>query len=248
MDPAAQRREQRYNVKLKAILFKGGTQIQTLTEDISFKGVFLRTDSPPALRQLVKIALILPPEGREIKAHGMVANNSLPGNAEGHVPGAGIQFYGMDGGTKEVWENFVAQIQRHASEPTPPPADAVDPVRRKHERFNAHLELRLQMDELFTLYTRDVSRGGMLVATDLDLELGSNLVIDVLHPETGKSFPVQCVVRRKIDQPDLRGVGVEFINMSELHRNNFFDFVRAGIPDVEEEAITLVDERDPNLM
>ena len=54
---AEQRRDERYAVHIPATLTRGHEAVALLTEDVSFRGLFLRTDSPPTLRQLVRIEI-----------------------------------------------------------------------------------------------------------------------------------------------------------------------------------------------
>jgi len=54
-----------------AVLLRGGREVSLLTGDVSFRGLFLRTDDPPPLRQLLQVKLKLPPENDELVAHAM---------------------------------------------------------------------------------------------------------------------------------------------------------------------------------
>ncbi len=176
----------------------------------------------------------------------MVANVVPPGTPN-RTPGCGIQFYGVDGIVKQAWEGFIGDLQRHRDDDAPvslpAPESFVDPVRRQFQRYKAEVQLHVEhMDELQLLYSRDVSRGGMLIATDMDFEVGHELVVKVLHPENGTTFSVDCVVRRVVRQADFKGIGVEFLRMTEGRRSDFVDFVSAGIQDVDDDEITIVDD------
>ena len=50
-----QRREVRYKVRLPVKVIRTREIQSLLTEDVSFRGVFLRMDAPPSLRQLVRL-------------------------------------------------------------------------------------------------------------------------------------------------------------------------------------------------
>lgn len=61
--------------------------------------------------------------------------------------------------------------------------------------------------------TRDLSMTGMAIRTDLAFQIGMKVLLAVTTPSHGK-LEVHVVVRRTIDEPGFKGVGVEFVDVS----------------------------------
>src|SRR4051812_30148731 len=102
------RREPRYPARIEARVVRRGDTVELMTNDVSFRGAFLRTDAPPALRQLVRVAFSLP-GGEEVSGHAMCVHVVPPGNGNG-VPGVGVQFWGPVQGAK-AWEKYVYDLK-----------------------------------------------------------------------------------------------------------------------------------------
>lgn len=86
------------------------------TADVSFRGLYLMTASPLAVRQLVRFAIVLPTTGKELVLHGMVVNNVGPHDPEGRPPGMGIQLYALDGDVRGAWWGLVRFVRDHLHE------------------------------------------------------------------------------------------------------------------------------------
>lgn len=80
------------------------------TEDVSFRGLFLCIESPPPVRQLIRIETVLPPNNVPFATHGMIVYVIPKDDPSGRSAGAGVQFYGM-GDERRVWESFIQFIQ-----------------------------------------------------------------------------------------------------------------------------------------
>ena len=83
--------------------------------------------------------------------------------------------------------------------------------------------------DLLTLFTTNVSRGGMFVATPIDLPDGTPLRLSLVHPATGDHFPLDAVVRWHGAAPS-PGLGVEFTRLDEQRRDELFQFICSEIP------------------
>lgn len=144
--------------------------------------------------------------------------------------------------------------------PAPPPAAPVAAVRpatvppvpqaraasgsgpqdnRRFARFPAVLEIRPRdLKELLRMYSRDVSVGGMFLSTAREFEVGAELRLDVRHPNNESVFSLNAVVRRRTTQP--LGIGVEFPDLDDKRRRDFFEFIHAPIPGDEDIDLDLV--------
>src|SRR5262245_55537870 len=132
--PTYGRREPRYLMEVPIKLIAGRKTVSLVTEDVSYRGVFLRTDVPLALRQLVKIELTLPPDHEPFSTTGMLVH-AIPRGEDGRAPGVGLQFYGIGREAQAVWDRFIAYARTLAPEAGEravviPSAKIVDPMRR----------------------------------------------------------------------------------------------------------------------
>jgi uncharacterized protein (TIGR02266 family) len=241
------RRDRRYPCRVPLALSRNGQELAAQTEDVSFTGIFFRTDTPIPERQLVKLRLSLPPGGEPLAVMGMVARN-VP-SRDGLPPGIGIQFYALAVADRRRWVQFVRAIAPAAPnlvEPARPlavvpPAPAVppplppppEPVRRKYPRHAVALQVLLHsVDDLRTFYTRNVSSGGLFVATTLEVPEGTVMKVSVIHPKSHERFTLEAVVRRRGAAGD-PGLGLEFAALDEARREEFQEFITSELP-VEE--------------
>jgi len=231
---AERRRDLRYPSQVPLVLTRHGLELVARTEDVSFTGIYFRTDTPLPERQLVRLKLTLPPTAEELIVMGMVTR-CVPASA-GLPPGVGIQFYALAPAERRRWGNFIRQVA--AGLPVaaaPPPAAALppEPVRRHHPRYAAALQVLLHsVDDLRVLYTRNISKGGLFVATTLPVAEGTSLKVSVVHPKSREQFTFEAVVRRRSTGPE-PGIALEFVEVTEADRDDFFEFISSEIP-VEE--------------
>ena len=236
-----QRREGRYPARIVARIVRRGQTIELLTNDVSFRGVFIRTDSPPSLRQLVKFELLLP-SNVVVSGHAMVVHIAARPDGqpkgEGGVPGIGLQFWGPLTHAKE-WEQFVHQLKVRERAGMAA-AKATDKVRRASERFKLALDVILDGK---TSMTRDVSENGMAIRTDLALPVGARARVE-MRTGRGDAMHFDVVVRRAIDESGFRGLGVELVGLDPTKRAALLDFVRRNAPDDEEPIFIDIDDPD----
>jgi len=235
----------------------GGRLRELVAENVSFRGLFLTSAVALPIRQLIRIETSLPPDDTPFATHAMVVHVVPPAEA-GAPHGAGVQFYGM-GDERRLWERYIQHLQRSAEvmpdlritgevPVIPEPAVAAARIAegsgpqdsRRFHRYPVVLEVRPRdIDELLRMYSRDVSIGGMFLSTPREIEVGSELRLDVRHPQGDGVFQLSAVVRRRSTQP--LGLGVEFIGLDDRRRAEFFDFIHAPIPVGELDDLELVD-------
>ena len=233
------RREGRFPARIVARVVRRGETIELLTNDVSFKGVFLRTDAPPALRQLVRVQLVLP-NGDTAAGHAMVVH-VVPPNGDG-IPGVGLQFWGpMESG--KSWQDFIHDV-RSREKAGSPSSRATDKVRRASERFKLAIDVDL---EGTIAQTRDISETGMAIRTTSPMQPGMRISVK-LHA-AGSELAVDVIVRRKIDEPAKNGrpaflgVGVEYVDLAPEPKRTLMAMLK---PQMEDDAI-FVDPADPGL-
>jgi hypothetical protein len=121
MKPDNLRREARVDARIQVYVVRGRQSVPLETSDVSFKGLFVRTSEPPAVRSLVRLRVRLPL--REIHAHAMAVH--IAGDVNGRSPGVGLQFWGLAGPDRVAWDDFIRellQMKRVSARPPPPPA------------------------------------------------------------------------------------------------------------------------------
>lgn len=117
------RREARVDVRVPVTVYRGKKPLDLETSDVSFKGLFVCTKDPPPLRSLVKLRVAL--VGREFEAHAMAVHVVLPAPGEDptHQPGVGLQFWGLSGGDRAAWDDFVRGLVHARRGPVLRPTD-----------------------------------------------------------------------------------------------------------------------------
>jgi type IV pilus assembly protein PilZ len=204
----------------------GRTQVPVQTEDVSFSGVFVVSPVDLPVRQLVQLEAKIDAsgaDGREaFSAHAMVVF-ARPAS-DGKSAGAGLKFFGLSRETLERWVRFVRAV-RERELATLPREQAP-----RAARAAVVLKVRPQgLDALLEVYTRDIAEGGMFVETDQPLLVGSRLMAELVHPDTGETFELECVVRRNQGAPS-PGIGVEFVALDDARTQSLQEFVSTVIP------------------
>lgn len=232
------RREPRYRFSVPVILHLGRAATELVTDDVSFGGMFLRTDNPPPERGLVKLTVPVP-SGSALELMAMVVHVIAPGSDR--VPGAGVQLYGVGGSIRDQWARYVMSMREGHNDAASQPvraelANGREPIARRHARYAAVLAVRAKnLDELVTTYTRDISQGGTFLTTSATVASGDALFLELIHPDSGESFGLSCVVRRKVRD----GVGVEFTDLDNQRREQFWEFVEPVIELGDDDVVEL---------
>lgn len=109
------RRSQRHRFQLE-VLFKGiHRSTPALTQDVSFHGVFIRTDESRAPNQLLKFTVVHPETGEHLDLLGIVARCVTPAEADpDHPPGIGVSLFGNSRATEAAWVALVRQVKSWA--------------------------------------------------------------------------------------------------------------------------------------
>jgi Tfp pilus assembly protein PilZ len=245
------RRDKRYRYQMPAVLVRGTREATLLTGDVGYRGLFLRTNDPPPLRQLLQVKLKLPPTEDGLTVHAM-AVFVVPAGTAGRAPGVGLQLYAVNGEARQQWDRFVLWVAKTYPEsleaPVKPVATVLDVVNRQFPRFRRALLVRAQsIKDLQPLFTEDVSRGGMFLRTELDLAIGTELRLLVTHPLKGQTIAVDTVVRRRVEHPPERaGLGVELFGLDEKRREEFAALAELD-EESNEEGVVYVAKDDPLL-
>jgi hypothetical protein len=119
------RREVRIETRIPIIVVRGRRSIALETADVSYKGLFLCTDEPVSVRSLLRLKVSLP--ARDIEAHAMVVHVTPAAEGGPRGAGAGLQFWGLAGPDRIVWDEFVRErIQARRSDERRPNVQGPD--------------------------------------------------------------------------------------------------------------------------
>ena len=88
-----------------------------------------------------------------------------------------------------------------------------------------------------------MSRGGSFLYTDLDVSEGQELFLEIVHPETQELFGVKSRIVRRVVERGTQGIGVEFIDLDEPKRNEFWSFVHSALP-LEDDDVLIIEDTD----
>lgn len=105
-----ERKDQRYRARVAVTLLSRAHDTAAVTEDVGYRGVFLRMEKPPSKMQLLRMKLTLP-DGSDIVVHG-VGKHVVERSTARHGAGIGVEFFGMDGVARKKWEAFVQDTSR----------------------------------------------------------------------------------------------------------------------------------------
>jgi Tfp pilus assembly protein PilZ len=106
------RRSQRYAFHLDLLLKGTYRNTPTTTEDVSFHGVFIRSDEERAPNQLLKFTVIDPRNGEHVELLGIVARCVMRADATAtRPPGVGVSLFGNDRATEARWVAIMRQVK-----------------------------------------------------------------------------------------------------------------------------------------
>ena len=106
------RRSQRFPFMLDVLLHGQMRPTPTTTDDISFHGVFIRTDEERVPNQLIKFTVIDPRDGERLELLGIVARCIKSAErTSSRAPGIGISLFGNDRSTEARWVAVIRQVK-----------------------------------------------------------------------------------------------------------------------------------------
>jgi Tfp pilus assembly protein PilZ len=106
------RRSQRFVFRLDVLLKGAWKGTPTTTEDVSFHGVFVRTDEERATNQLLKFTVTDPRNGEAVELMGIVARCVPPHAATAQrPPGIGVSLFGNDRATEARWVSIIRHVK-----------------------------------------------------------------------------------------------------------------------------------------
>ena len=101
------RRDFRYSVAVPVTIVSR-TPLTLLTENVSFRGMFLRTDARLPKMHLLRVQIAVPTCATPIDTH-VVVMTVLPAGVR--AAGVGVAFFALEGEARKEWENFVGFVR-----------------------------------------------------------------------------------------------------------------------------------------
>lgn len=227
------RRDRRFRYEKAATLVRGRTCSMVVTSDVGFRGVRLRTDAPPPLRELLVVRLQLPPDGEALELFGMPVW-AVRGAGDGRDDGVGVEFFAVPVESQRRWNEFVRRIARASPEPelevtTPGELEGRE-SRRLHERVVVELRVLVRTPAGSRMATTHyVSRRGAFLKASLKVKVGTRLELELIHPATGEPLPLQAIVRHRGERATRAGIGVEFVGLDERRAERLREWVLAAL-------------------
>ncbi len=229
----------RFEVELDVLLRHDGVDRPRVAVNVSGGGVFAESVDHVPIGELVQLVAAIP--GGAMTALATVERVVLSEEAAfvGGIPGVGLRFFLMDDSLRVRWEEYLMGVSLK-NEALPGDPDAAEHRRdvplllsrraQKEPRRGLRLALRVkERDQLLALYTLNVSKSGMFIATTRPLPSGSKLELAVIHPITEREYPLEGLVRWVCDAGDEseQGMGLELL-FPDGSENAFLSFVNEG--------------------
>lgn len=229
----------RYPVDLSLTLRWDEKDRRRTAVDVSAEGLFVESPDHVQAGELVQLVVRLP-GGDVVRALCTVERVVMAEEAAfcGGMPGMGLRFFMMDSTLHQSWSVY---LERLATGTLPEPDDLdrsehikeaplLKLTRRNNKRKRARFRVRMRSQtSLEDFYTKNVSRGGMFIATNKPLAPGKLLSLFVVHPLTGREFALQAQVRwtRKAADGVDAGMGVQIVDCDETDEA-FVAFMNQG--------------------
>lgn len=199
------------------------------TRDISFSGISVLAQDPPPLRSFINFKIQLP-NGELMSLHGMAVYVAEPGPDPDTPRICGVHLYGNGDAVLAQWEQFVSGVAAGASKKKP------TSNRRKHHRYDAQISVRVRTRlSLWSLYTQNISLGGVFIPTNRFLQPNQNITLSIVHPENGLRFPVRCQVMEATEREGMRGIALKFLLGAE-DREKLRSFIENDLALIEQTA------------
>lgn len=105
MDSPERRRDIRAHASPPVEILRIGSAEKVEVLNVSYRGLFLRMDTPPQLNELLKIRIQIP--GRVIKLN--VVSVRVVADAQGRA-GVGVKFFALAGDEKRHWDAYITSL------------------------------------------------------------------------------------------------------------------------------------------
>jgi hypothetical protein len=186
MSALTPRRDRRYEAKIPVTLLSLRGDTELVTQDVSYRGLFLETTLVLPKRELLRVRLSLPNQAESIQTNVVVVS--------ARAGGVGVSFYGLDGQARTRWEKFVESMRDQHPSAVPISVRSVSRMRRGGKEVT----LAAASVPAFERISDDVQQGAVLVHGAETLDIDAPVSVRVVHPVTHGAFLVEGVVARRL--------------------------------------------------
>ena len=223
-DDPGRRHHARARVEIAVEYFLLDKFISDYTRNISRGGAFVRSEKLLEVGTELSFKLSMPGLDEPLSVKGRVAwaRSVEQAAPSGKEPGMGIQFVHD---SEEDRQAFERRVQGLIDGPQKPPARSYEP-RRGHPRLPIELKVEYQNVDLFiTEYTRNISRGGLFIRSEEQLEKGTQLLFKLHVPQLVEPLSLKGRVAwvrtpEEASGSESPGMGIWFIYDSDEERTH----------------------------
>lgn len=237
------RRDSRIPVRLETMI-KQGQWIRHISEDVSRRGIFLRSGAMLPEGQLIQIRVQVPRVEGPLKMMGKVARwvPVWPALCTGRLPGLGIEFFCVSNEALRHWEHFIQQAA--ALRGHQPNIDAfalrqvlesgefsqlLEPKPRRQEgqddRSNLIFRART-LDRLKAFASEELSMGSFQLNIPYPMKERLEVNLRVIHPQTEEEYTLSGRIHQGGDNGSYL---IKFDGPGTGVRSHFDAFVKNGI-------------------
>lgn len=221
------RRDPRIPARLRVELQEKSV-LETFTANISRGGLFLEAPIQKRLNELVRLRVRLPNRPAPVEIFGKVAWQ----HQEGDPRGFGVHFLEIDSEDRRGWLAYLAEVSAILAGAQPGASETPGPERRAALRKVASFFVRFRTAErLESFLTRDMSDGGMFLATPVLRNIGDQVQVVVVHPVTAAEFELCAEVTRvnaEAGEAGPKGMALRFCPMTDEQKVALSAFVQTG--------------------
>jgi type IV pilus assembly protein PilZ len=191
-----------------------GTFAEEFDNNLSNRGLFVPTETPCGVREIVEFVLVIPTHRKEIRGRGEVIYVIDPDEAARRGVNAGVGLHLVEFDMKSA-----AEARRVIGEALNQAALEA-PEKRRSARVPARLHVRFERSADYVVgFTRDISRGGLFLCTDRVIPEGSPVNMTLLQTLHGAPLSLRGeVVHVASGGEPPTGMGVAFDCMGEEQR------------------------------
>jgi hypothetical protein len=176
------RRDRRYDARIPVAFLSLKSHPELFTENVSYRGLFVRTQIALPERQLLRVRLTPTGDSEPIETNVVVAVS--------RPTGAGVSFFGLDGAQRIRWERFIESFREAKS-------GTVRSAPTAPERARDELVLAAATIPALERLSRDMIRGTILVHGPETLAVDAPVSLRLVHPLTQSEIVVAGIIQQR---------------------------------------------------
>ena len=248
--PSFVRREPRFPIAVSAVLTARGSTLDCVATNVSFDGALLdfsKSDDAHAgdtiasfrAGELVRLSLVLPGHDARFASAASILHVVRKPNRLA----CGVRLFGLGGAERATWDRFVDSVAHdilgspsrgRSFSPlagraiTLPVAQRFEPKKYRSTRHVA--VLRIHVPSVGALYAMaEPGCRHIFVLTMETIEPGSEVGLQLVHPDSDEIFEAEASVSRSVNQHGIRGLELAFSSFDDARRARLREFIDDGL-------------------